>query len=135
VISDDDHVTNVVMSAVVPSLYVPVATNCCVVPFGMLGDDGVTSMLFRTAAVTVNFVDPFTLDTVSVAVIVVVPGAIAVASPSESFALETVATPASEDDHVTVVVTSDVVPSLNVPVATNCLVVAFGMEGVVGVTS
>jgi hypothetical protein len=49
-----------VKSWVVLSVNVPVAVNCWVVPFGMLGVAGVTWMLVSVAAVTVNFAVPET---------------------------------------------------------------------------
>src|SRR3954463_16168184 len=42
------------MSAVVVSEYVPVAVNCCVFPFAMLGFAGVTAMLVSVVLVYVK---------------------------------------------------------------------------------
>jgi hypothetical protein len=70
------------------------------------GPAGVTAIETRVAAVTFNVVDPATLP--EVAVMVVVPTPVAVASP----ALEIVATPAAEDVHVAVLVRFCVLPSL-----------------------
>jgi len=45
---------------VLPSLNVPVAVNCCVVPLAIDGFAGVTAIDDSTAAVTVSVVDPVT---------------------------------------------------------------------------
>jgi hypothetical protein len=47
VVLELDHVTEVVMSLLLPSLYVPVATNCCVSPTGTDAVAGVTVILWR----------------------------------------------------------------------------------------
>src|SRR2546428_456471 len=77
---DELQVTWVVRSCVVLSLKVPVAVNCRVVPFAMLGLVGVTVIVDRVAAVTVSVVLPETPP--KVAVIVVVPAATDVARPA-----------------------------------------------------
>src|SRR5437773_161661 len=83
---DELQVTWVVRSCVVLSLKVPVAVNCRVVPFAMLGFVGVTAIEVRVAAVTVSVVFPETSP--KVAVIVVGPAAAAdVATPCEPAAL------------------------------------------------
>ena len=61
------------------SLNLPVALNCCVVPDGMLGVPGDTAMLTSVAEVTVNNAEAFTEP--AVALIVVCPAAIPVATP------------------------------------------------------
>ena len=43
-VSDDDHVTDAVMSALEPLEYVPVAVNCWVAAIVMLGVAGVTAI-------------------------------------------------------------------------------------------
>src|SRR5207245_10552326 len=53
---DELQVTWVVRSCVVLSLKVPVAVNCWVVPFAMLGFVGVTAIEERVAFVTVSVV-------------------------------------------------------------------------------
>src|SRR6266568_890698 len=103
---DELQVTWVVRSCVVLSLKVPVAVNCCVVPFAMLGFVGVTPSEVRVAAVTVSVVFPETSP--SVAVIVVGPAATDVARP----ALSIVAKAVFEEPQVTWVVKSCVVLSL-----------------------
>jgi hypothetical protein len=57
----DDQLTAVVRSFVLPSLYVPVALNCCVCPFATTGFAGVTAMLASVggAAVTATGVERF----------------------------------------------------------------------------
>ncbi|MBA7684673.1 hypothetical protein ES703_93079 [subsurface metagenome] len=55
--------------------------NCCVLPSGTVGLAGVTVMETSSAAVTVRVVEPLISVAGSVAVIVVVPGARAVARP------------------------------------------------------
>jgi hypothetical protein len=81
------------------------------------------------AAVTVNVVLPLMVPLV--AEIAVVPGATATARP----AFEIVAVAAVADAHVTVLDTSIVVLSLNVPVATNCCWAPFAIDGNEGVTA
>ncbi len=67
------------MFRVVPSLKVPVAVNCCVVPRAIAGLAGVTAIDTRAAAVTVSVVEPETEP--EVAVMVVDPAATLVARP------------------------------------------------------
>src|SRR5205809_479805 len=59
-VSDELHVTDVVMFWVELSEYVPVAVNCFVNPSAMLGFVGVTEIDTRFALVTVNAVFPAT---------------------------------------------------------------------------
>jgi len=86
-VSEELHVTSVVISKLVPSEYAPEAANCWVSPTGMLELFGVTDMEDRVAAVTVRVVVPETvkggtlLGMVKVAVMVVEPVATAVARP------------------------------------------------------
>src|SRR5207247_9688111 len=63
---DELQATWVVRSCVVLSLKVPVAVNCCFVPFAMLGFVGVTAIVDRVAAVTVSVVLPETHPKVAV---------------------------------------------------------------------
>ena len=49
-VSDDDHVTESVMLAVVKFEYVPVAVNCSVLPWAMEAVAGVTEMLRSVVA-------------------------------------------------------------------------------------
>ena len=73
------HVTEPVMFKVPPSLYVPVAVNCCVAPWAIEGFAGVTA-IDTSVAVTVRLVDPLIVP--DAAEIVVVPVATPVASPA-----------------------------------------------------
>jgi hypothetical protein len=81
------QVTNAVISEVVPSEYAPEALNCWVIPTGMLRLAGVTDMEDMVAEGTVMTVVPKVgpeeklLGMVEVAVMVVIPAAIAVAWP------------------------------------------------------
>ncbi len=95
-----------VRSCVVPSLRVPVAVNCCVVPNAIDGLAGETEIETRLAKLTVSVVEPATVP--EVAVTSAVPVARLVASP---VAL-TVATPVFEDVQVAEPVRSLVVPSV-----------------------
>ncbi len=69
-------------------------------------------------AVTESVADPYTFP--DTAVLVVVPCAIAVASPFEPVALLIDATPVVDEFQVTAAVRSCIVLSENVPVAVNC---------------
>src|SRR3954471_10810506 len=129
----ENQVAELVRSCVLPSVNVPVAANCCVVPSATDGDWGVTAIETRAAEVTVNAVVPV-IDP-EAAVMLVVPGAALVAKPCLSDELLIVATELASELHWTVEVRFWVVPSVNVPVALNCWVVPNGMEGIAGVTA
>jgi hypothetical protein len=73
------QVTVLVKFCVELSENVPVAVNCCVVPFAIEGFAGVTAIDTSVAEVTVSKVDPLTVP--DVAMIVLVPAAFAVAIP------------------------------------------------------
>ena len=98
----------------VPSVNVPVAVNCCVVPSATVAVGGLIAIVTSAAAVTVSSVDPLTVP--EVAVMLAVPIAELCATP----ALLIVAVAGVSDDHVAVLVRFCVVPSVNVPVAVNC---------------
>lgn len=85
------------------------------------------------AAVTVKVVEPVTLS--NLAAMVLVPAATPVTKPSEPLAFETVAVAVFDELQLTDVVTSCMVLFANRPIALNCRVVPFAMEGVVGVTN
>ena len=87
-------------------------------PGANVGLAGVKDIDTRTAGVTVTVVEEETL--LEAAEIVVVPVAMAVASPCEPAALLMLATPAAEELQTTLPVTFCVLPSVNVPVAVNC---------------
>jgi hypothetical protein len=80
----DDNVSELqvaveVKFCVVPSVKVPVAMNCCVVPNAIDGLSGVTAIDTSAAEVTVNVVEPCTEP--EVAVILAVPVSALLASP------------------------------------------------------
>ena len=123
------HVTAAVRSRCEPSLYVPVAVNCCVSPAAIEGLAGVTAMLCRVAEVTVSTVEPLTRP--NVAVMLDVPTATPWARPPELI----VATEVVADAHVTEPVMTAVVASLYVPVAVNCWFAPATIEGFAGATA
>ena len=73
------HCTVPLISCVLPSVKMPVAMNCCVVPSGIEGIAGVTAMETRTAGETIKVAEPEIAPTV--AVIPVLPMAPLVANP------------------------------------------------------
>lgn len=95
----------------------------------MVGLVGVTEIDWSVAAVTVRVVDAVVVP--SVAMIVVVPTAVALATPE----LLIVAIPGSEELQLIVVVMSCVEWSEEMPVALYCSVVPFATVGLVGVIS
>jgi hypothetical protein len=124
------HTADAVRFCVVPFEYLPIAVNCTVPPTATEGFAGVTAMETNVgaAAVTVRVVEPSMFP--EVAVIVAVPGPLAVAKPLAAI----VATFRFDELHVAVVVRFWMLPSLYVPVAVNCCVLPFVIEGVAGVT-
>src|SRR4029077_19930578 len=95
----------------------------------MLGLTGVTAIDCNAAAVTVSTVEP--VMPLNVALIDDVPVPTAVANPAALI----VATEVVADAHVTWLVRTCVVLSVNVPVAANCWVNPFAMLGFAGVTA
>lgn len=132
VVSDELQVTMLVMSCWLPSLKVPSAVYCCWTPSEIGADCGETSILVTVALVTVRAVEPDTEPWV--AVIVVVPGATAVACPCRPAALLIVATAVLDEVQVTLAVMFWLVLSAYKPVAVNCGLVPGAAEGLVGVT-
>jgi hypothetical protein len=122
------HVTEDVMSCVVPSLIVPVAVNCCLTPSGIDGLAGATAMETTTAAVIVRSVEPAIEP--EAAVILAEPIAALVAMPDALM----VAKLAEDELHVTDDVRSCLVPSLIEPVAVNCCLAPSPIEGFAGET-
>jgi len=116
-----------------PSLYVPVAVNCSVLPFGRLELLGVTPIDTNVAGVTLSDVDPEMLP--SDAVMVLDPCAAAVATPFDPAALLMLATAVEDEFQATWDVRFCVVPSLYVPVAVYCWVSPAGSVEVLGVTA
>ena len=111
------------------SLKVPVAVYCCVAPLRIEVLAGVTANDTSTGGVTVSPVEPLTVP--SVAVMVVPP----VAAPFATPLLLIAATAVVLELHVTELLTSWLVPSLNVPVAVYCCVVPFAIDTFAGVTA
>jgi len=111
---EEAQVTEFVMVCVLPSLNVPVAVNCSVVPLAIEALGALMVMDCSTAVVTVSAI-VFDVTPLCVALIAVVPTLFAVTRPDAL----TVATAELEDDQVTEVVRFCVLPSLNVPVARN----------------
>jgi hypothetical protein len=99
----DTQVTEVVKFWVVLFEYVPVATNCCVRPRGMLGAVGVIAIDTNVAGVTVK-VTPGEVMAPSPAVMLLVPAVAEVARPLVPPALLIVATAGVADTHATEVV-------------------------------
>lgn len=132
VASEDVQVTWVVRSTTELSLNVPSAVNCRVEDWGMVTLAGWTLIETRIALVTLSVVEPLTLP--ESALMVVLPTDRAVVRPGDP-ALAMEATEASEEDQLTVLVSTCVLPSVKVPVATNCCVSPRGSEGLAGVTA
>jgi hypothetical protein len=130
----DVHVVwaELVMSWVVPLLYVPVAVNCCVCPATMVGAPGVTAMETNVtvAGLTVSCAEPVTVP--EAALMDTGPPAF---TPVALPVLLTVAMVASDDDHVAVDEMSCVVPLLKVAVALNCWFAPMATVAVAGVTA
>jgi hypothetical protein len=77
--TEDFQVTETVRSCMVPSLYVPVAANCCVFPAATLAMLGEIVIETRTAGATLSVADP--LIGPEVAVMLVEPVPVPTASP------------------------------------------------------
>jgi hypothetical protein len=117
-----------VMSCVLPSLKVPVATNCCVLPAAAVGAIGVTARDTRAPVPTVRVVLPVTPE--AVAEIVAVPPFLPCASPEP----RSDATLGLDDFHETPLRLLAVLPSLNVPLALNLIEVPRAIRGFGGLT-
>ena len=96
---DEVHTTDAVMSWVVPSLNVPVAVNCSVVPIAIWAATGDMLIDVSVAGVTVRVDNPNTPS--NHAVMIVVPDATGMANPLEPAALLIVATPVFDEVQVT----------------------------------
>src|ERR1700730_18236764 len=77
---DEVHVAAFVRFCKLPSLYVPVAVNCCLSPAAIEALAGVTATEARTGEVTVNMAVPCTVP--EAAVIVVLPTIKPLAKPA-----------------------------------------------------
>ena len=130
-IVEEDHVTRSVTSHVLASLFVPVATSCCVVFTGTVGFAGVTAIetgvAHTFALVTVIWVDAENVPDRAVTV------ARPVAAPVTTPAALTAAVVESDELHVTEDVKSLVVPSEKLPVACNDWVLVMSTVADVGV--
>jgi hypothetical protein len=129
VVSEDDHVTKVVMSRVVLSEKPPIAANCTAAPPTLVTPGlGVTEMEASVAVDTVSVADPDFPP--NIAVIVLDPDAMLVARPRAVI----VAVDGFDDCQDAEDVTSCVVPSEYCAVAANCSVVPTGRLAEGGVT-
>jgi hypothetical protein len=125
-----DHKTPVVNGRVVPSPHenMAVAVNICVSPTGTLATAGATTIRLKSPSATVSVaVAEISLKP---AVIVAIPPETPRARPVVAF---TVATAGALDDHVTIDVTSTVLPSARTAVAVNCWSIPAQMLAVGGV--
>ena len=105
-IEDELQLAALVRSWRLPSLYVPVAVNCWLVPFAIEPLTGLTETETRIGAVTATVAELVTV--LELAVMLVDPSMFAVTSP----VAVTGATAGNEDVHVTEAVTPCVLPSL-----------------------
>ena len=129
---EEVHVTVPVMSCVVPSEKFPVAVNCCRVPRGMEGLAGDTTIESKLALVTVRVALEAMLP--ELAVMIEVPGVNPFASPATPLT-SILATAGFDELQLTVDVMFCVLPSVNVPVAVNWVVVDAAMETLEGETA
>jgi hypothetical protein len=129
VVLDDAQVAVEVRFCVEPSVYVPVAVNCCPTPLATLGFAGATATETSTGGSTVSPVVPVTPP--DIAEMVVVPAARVVARPVAAM----VAAAGVDDAQVAVEVRFCVEPSVYVPMAVNCCVSPASTTGFAGVTA
>jgi len=108
------HVADPVRFWLLPSVYVPIALNCSVVPSAIELFAGVTAIDTSAAAATLNPVEPVMPPEAALIVVFPIPTVLAIPP------LLIVATVTADDVHVAVLVRSWVVPSVSVPVAVNC---------------
>lgn len=133
VADEEAHVTDVVMFAVEPSVYSPVAVNCCEPPIGMDGLCGLTSMAAKIALVTVRLPDPVTVPTV--ALMTVLPLPVLVTIPLLPEVLLTVATLGTDELQCAELVTSCFEPSVKVAAAVKVWFNPNGIATDVGLTA
>ncbi len=133
--ADDEELqtTLVVRFCVELSEYVPVATNCWIIPSARLGFAGDIAMETSVAGVTAIAVDPETAP--NVAVIDALPGDAGVTSPRDPVIVLTLAMDGEDEFHVTSWVKFCVELSEKVPVAANCSVVPIAILELAGVTA
>lgn len=115
---EEIQLTEAVISWVEPSVNVPVAVNCWVPPWAMVGLTGVTAIDTSCVLPTDSTVELVTEP--EVAAMVVVPTAALVAFPWLPALLLITATELALDVQVTVFVRFCIEPSVKVPVAVNC---------------
>lgn len=115
------------MSCVVPSLNVPVAKNCSVLPRVTVGFAGVTAIELSVPVPTVTVVVPVTPE--ALAETVTLPPFFPCTRPDA----RTWAMFGLEDFQVKPLKFEDVLPSLNLPVAVSFSDVPFAMRGLAGV--
>jgi len=127
------HVAVLLRSCVLPSVNVPVAVNCCVVPNAIEGVAGVTANDTSAAAVTVSVVVPLTPFTL--AVMFALPSPAPLATPGVAPPVLIGLTPGVSELHSTVLLIFCVLPSVYVPVAVKASVVPSGITGTAGVTA
>ena len=120
---DEDQVALLVRFCVLPSLNVPVAVNCTLVPFAIEVLGEVIVIDCRVAAVTLS-ATVFEVIPLWVAVMLLEPTAAPVARPAAVM----LTVEMLELAQVAVFVRFCVLPSLNVPVAVNCVLVPLGIE-------
>jgi hypothetical protein len=111
---EEVHETAPVKFCVLPSVYVPVAANCLVLPTLTVEFAGVTAIETSVGGATVSMVEP--LIEFTLAEMVEVPVATLPAKPAAPI----VATPDADEFHDTAAVRFPVLPFEKWPVATNC---------------
>ena len=116
-----------VRSWTLPSLYVPLAVNCWVVPSGIEGAAGVTAIERSVRGTTFRAVEPLMFP--KLALMVAVPSPVLVAKPD----VDMMATDVFDEPQATEAVRSCVPPLPNVPVAVNCLSVPSAIDELAGV--
>ena len=119
----EDHAAEFVRSRVLPSLKVPVAVSCSVVPSMIDEFAGATAIETRMGGETVS--GSLSRTEAEAAVTVAEPTAWAVTNPVEL----TVAIPVGATDQVAESVMVFWVPSLKVATASSCRVCTFGNRG------
>jgi hypothetical protein len=129
---EETQATDVVTFAADPSVYSPVAVNCCELPTGTVGLCGLISMAARMPLVTIKFPEPVTPP--ELALMSVLPPPILVANPPLPGVLLTVATLGTDELQCAEFVTSWVEPSVNVPMAVNVWFTPNGMAAFAGLT-
>jgi len=127
----EDQVTVPVRFCVLPSVNVPIAVYCWLVPNAIDPSAGVTPNDTSAAALTVSWVVPLIAPDVAVMLAVPVPSLLT----NPGVVLLIAPTVVVSELHCTVAVMSWVLLSVNVPVAVNGCVVPSGMVGMAGVTA